>query len=143
MDYALGVFIPLSGVLRQWLVLLTINLHKVLLVIIEDIFCFMCFCSNSVNIYVGIGVPWLIDTLYNFVAYRKPLQIQNANGLSFSLLVFFATSFACIVVLVFRRLTLGAELGGPRIWAWVTCAYFMLLWVIFVVVSSLKVSGII
>lgn len=103
----------------------------------------MCFCSNSVNIYVGIGVPWLIDTLYNFIAYRKPLQIQNANGLSFSLLVFFATSFACIVVLVFRRLTLGAELGGPRFWAWVTCAYFMLLWVIFVVVSSLKVSGII
>lgn len=100
-------------------------------------------CSNSVNIYVGIGVPWLIDTLYNFIAYRKPLQIQNANGLSFSLLVFFATSFACIVVLVFRRLTLGAELGGPRFWAWVTCAYFMLLWVIFVVVSSLKVSGII
>ncbi|XP_074356951.1 magnesium/proton exchanger [Apium graveolens] len=100
-------------------------------------------CSNSVNIYVGIGVPWLIDTLYNFIAYRKPLQIQNANGLSFSLLVFFATSFACIVVLVFRRLILGAELGGPRFWAWVTCAYFMLLWVIFVVVSSLKVSGII
>ncbi|KAK1362387.1 hypothetical protein POM88_046861 [Heracleum sosnowskyi] len=29
--------------------------------------------SNSVNIYVGIGVPWLIDTLYNFIAYRKPL----------------------------------------------------------------------
>ena len=94
------------------------------------------------NIYVGIGVPWLIDTLYNFIAYRKPLQIQNADGLSFSLLVFFATSFACIVVLVFRRVTLGAELGGPRLWAWVTCAYFMLLWVIFVVVSSLKVSGI-
>ncbi|KAL4588273.1 hypothetical protein LXL04_001156 [Taraxacum kok-saghyz] len=25
-------------------------------------------CSNSVNIYVGIGVPWLIDTAYNFIA---------------------------------------------------------------------------
>ncbi|XP_077228494.1 magnesium/proton exchanger isoform X2 [Tasmannia lanceolata] len=37
-------------------------------------------CSNSVNIYVGIGVPWLINTAYNFVAYREPLQIQNAAG---------------------------------------------------------------
>ncbi|KAK0580268.1 hypothetical protein LWI29_000110 [Acer saccharum] len=100
-------------------------------------------CSNSVNIYVGIGVPWLINTAYNFIAYREPLRIQNAEGLSFSLLVFFSTSVGCIAVLVFRRLTLGAELGGPRFWAWVTCVYFMLLWVIFVVLSSLGVSGII
>ncbi|KAL4603515.1 hypothetical protein ACB092_10G129000 [Castanea dentata] len=100
-------------------------------------------CSNSVNIYVGIGIPWLIDTAYNFVVYGEPLQIQNAEGLSFSLLVFFATSVGCIAVLVYRRVTLGAELGGPRLWAWVTCVYFMLLWIIFVVLSSLKVSGII
>ncbi|KAF1880784.1 hypothetical protein Lal_00011844 [Lupinus albus] len=100
-------------------------------------------CSNSVNIYVGIGVPWLIDTLYNFIAYREPLRIQNAAGLSFSLLVFFCTSAGCIIVLVLRRLIFGAELGGPKLWAWVTCIYFMLLWIIFVVLSSLKVSGII
>ncbi|OVA00233.1 Sodium/calcium exchanger membrane region [Macleaya cordata] len=75
-------------------------------------------CSNSVNIYVGIGIPWLIDTTYNFIAYREPLRIQNAAGLSFSLLIFFLTSIGCIAVLVLRRLTLGAELGGPRIWAW-------------------------
>ncbi|KAH6823969.1 magnesium/proton exchanger [Perilla frutescens var. hirtella] len=100
-------------------------------------------CSNSVNIYIGIGVPWLIDTLYNFIVYKKPLMIDNADGLSFSLLVFFATSVGCISVLVFRRLTLGAELGGPRVWAWMTSAYFMLLWLIFVVLSSLRVSGLI
>ncbi|CAI9105418.1 OLC1v1004334C1 [Oldenlandia corymbosa var. corymbosa] len=99
-------------------------------------------CSNSVNIYVGIGVPWLIDTLYNYVAYKQPLRIENAEGLSFSLLVFFSTSVGCIGVLVLRRLTLGAELGGPRFWAWVTCIYFMVLWLIFVVLSSLRVSGI-
>ncbi|XP_006479976.1 magnesium/proton exchanger isoform X2 [Citrus sinensis] len=100
-------------------------------------------CSNSVNIYVGIGVPWLIDTAYNFIVYKEPLRVQNAEGLSFSLLVFFCTSVGCIAVLVLRRLTLGAELGGPKLWAWVTSVYFMLLWIIFVVLSSLKVSGII
>ncbi|PKI31518.1 hypothetical protein CRG98_048099 [Punica granatum] len=100
-------------------------------------------CSNSVNIYVGIGIPWLIDTAYNFIAYGEPLRIQNAAGLSFSLLVFFSTSVGCIGVLVLRRLTLGAELGGPRFWAWATSIYFMLLWLIFVVLSSLRVSGII
>ncbi|GMH28576.1 hypothetical protein Nepgr_030419 [Nepenthes gracilis] len=100
-------------------------------------------CSNSVNIYVGIGIPWLIDTAYNFIAYQKPLYVQNAGALSFSLLVFFATSAGCIGVLVLRRLTLGAELGGPRIWAWTTCAYLLLLWLIFVILSSLKASGVI
>ncbi|KAF3436457.1 hypothetical protein FNV43_RR23549 [Rhamnella rubrinervis] len=100
-------------------------------------------CSNSVNIYIGIGLPWLIDTAYNYFAYREPLRIENAGGLSFSLLVFFCTSVGCIVVLVFRRLTLGAELGGPKLWAWVTSVFFMLLWIIFVVLSSLRVSGLI
>lgn len=101
------------------------------------------FCSNSVNIYMGIGIPWLINTTYNFIAYREPLGVQNAEGLSFSLLVFFCTSICCIGVLVLRRLTLGAELGGPKIWARLTCVYFMSLWIIFVVLSSLKIYGII
>ncbi|KAL6210376.1 hypothetical protein ACLB2K_015609 [Fragaria x ananassa] len=57
-------------------------------------------CSNSVNIYVGIGVPWLIDTAYNYFVHNEPLRIENAAGLSFSLLVFFATSVGCIAVLV-------------------------------------------
>ncbi|XP_076912874.1 magnesium/proton exchanger 1-like [Bidens hawaiensis] len=100
-------------------------------------------CSNSVNIYVGIGVPWLIDTAYNLIAYGEPLRIENAEGLSFSLLVFFSTSVGCISVLVLRRVVFGGELGGPRVWAWATCAYFMMLWLIFVVLSFLKVSGII
>ncbi|XP_042053104.1 magnesium/proton exchanger-like isoform X2 [Salvia splendens] len=100
-------------------------------------------CSNSVNIYVGIGVPWLINTTYNYIAYKEPLRIENVGGLSFSLLMFFATSVGCIVVLVFRRLTLGAELGGPRHWAWITSIYFMMLWLIFVTLSSLRVSGVI
>lgn len=100
----------------------------------------LSYCSNSVNIYVGIGVPWLINTTYNYFAYQEPLRIENAEGLSFSLLIFFSTSVGCISVLVLRRLVFGAELGGPRFWAWISCAYFLLLWLIFVILSSLKVS---
>lgn len=100
-------------------------------------------CSNSVNIYVGIGIPWLIDTAYNFIVYQEPLYVKNAGSLGFALIVFFVTSAGCIAVLVLRRLILGAELGGPRLWAWVTSVYFMFLWVIFVLLSSLRVSGII
>ncbi|OIT33840.1 magnesiumproton exchanger [Nicotiana attenuata] len=102
-------------------------------------------CSNSVNIYVGIGLPWLIDTLYNYIAYNEPLRIRECRRTKFHFACFLlqTTSVGCIGVLVFRRLTLGAELGGPKLWAWLTCVYFMLLWLVFVVPSSLKVSGVI
>lgn len=70
-------------------------------------------------------------------------MIQNAAGLSFSLIVFFCTSVGCVAVLVFRRLKLGAELGGPRLGAWLTCIYLMMLWFIFVLLSSLRFSDII
>ncbi|KAL3517437.1 hypothetical protein ACH5RR_020026 [Cinchona calisaya] len=43
-------------------------------------------CSNSVNIYLGIGIHWLIKTLFNFIAYNEPLRIQNAEGLGFFVL---------------------------------------------------------
>lgn len=98
-------------------------------------------CSNAVNIYVGIGIPWLIDTTYNYFAYHEPLRIENAEGISYSLVVFFSTAIGCIFVLVLRRIVFGAELGGPRIWAWITCVYFMMLWLIFIILSSLKLSG--
>ncbi|KAF3784071.1 Magnesium/proton exchanger [Nymphaea thermarum] len=100
-------------------------------------------CSNAVNIYIGIGIPWLISSTYNFVVRKEPLYINNSEGLSFSLLVFFVTSICCISVLVLRRLTLGGELGGPKPLAWATSFFFLLLWFIFILLSSLKVSGII
>ncbi|XP_031496490.1 magnesium/proton exchanger 1 [Nymphaea colorata] len=100
-------------------------------------------CSNAVNIYIGIGIPWLISSTYNSVVRKEPLYINNSEGLSFSLLVFFVTSICCISVLVLRRLTLGGELGGPKPLAWATSFFFLLLWFIFLLLSSLKVSGII
>nr|DAD33277.1 TPA_asm: hypothetical protein HUJ06_012128 [Nelumbo nucifera] len=42
-------------------------------------------CSNSVNIYVGIGIPWLIDTAYNFIAYREPLRFLCLGALHWEL----------------------------------------------------------
>lgn len=99
-------------------------------------------CSNSANLFVGIGVPWFINTVYNTIAFGEPLQVK-AGELSFSLVVFFITFVLCMVAIVLRRYFFGGELGGPRSWAWITCFYLMFLWVAFVVLSCLKVSDII
>lgn len=52
--------------------------------------------------------------MYNYFAYKEHLYIENAKGLSFYLLIFFPTSVGCIVLLVLRRLIIGAELGGQN-----------------------------
>eukprot|EP00249_Psilotum_nudum_P011564 c23245_g1_i1 orf=568-2034(-) len=99
-------------------------------------------CSNSVNIFIGIGVPWVINTFYNYFKLNAQLTV-SALGLGFTLLVYLVTSILCIAALVARRYFFGGELGGPQKWAWASSAYILFLWIIFLVVSCLHVYNII
>lgn len=95
-------------------------------------------CSNSVNIFIGIGVPWVINTVYNRVVLRKELRVPSLE-LGFILTVYFITFVLCIMVVIARRRILGGELGGPRKWAWASSGFILLLWVVFLVLSCLRV----
>ncbi|GLJ34086.1 hypothetical protein SUGI_0685220 [Cryptomeria japonica] len=99
-------------------------------------------CSNSANIFVGIGIPWLISTTYNRIVLGEVLRVPS-EGLSFSLVLFFIMSCLCMTAMVLRRYFVGAELGGPRVWAWITFFYLMFLWIAFAMLASLKASHII
>jgi solute carrier family 8 (sodium/calcium exchanger) len=61
--------------------------------------------SNSVNVFLGLGLPWLIGALYSKGKgnsengmYRVP-----AGPLGFSVLIFMITCVACLSFLVIRR----------------------------------------
>ena len=58
--------------------------------------------SNSVNVFLGLGLPWVIATIYykqkDDTSYAVP-----AGDLAFSVLLFLITSACCIVVLLARR----------------------------------------
>jgi len=95
------------------------------------------FYSNCINVYVGIGIPWLLQSLYNSVHLHEEFEVPSA-GLGFSLMLFFVTFVLCQIVVVARRFMFGGELGGPRKWAWASSIYFMSLWLIFVVFSCLR-----
>eukprot|EP00250_Pteridium_aquilinum_P018050 c23918_g1_i1 orf=228-1613(-) len=95
-------------------------------------------CSNSVNIFIGIGVPWVINTVYNRIVLHDVLRVP-ASDLSFILVVYFITFVFCVVVLVARRYFIGGELGGPRKWAWASSIFILLLWMVFLVLSCLRV----
>ncbi|KAH9513186.1 Sodium/calcium exchanger 1 [Bulinus truncatus] len=99
--------------------------------------------SNSVNVFLGLGLPWLIAVIYHAIkgtTFRVP-----AGSLGFSVIIYTITAVIAISVLVARRMmpSIGAELGGPKVPKILCSVFFILLWVIYVLLSALQTKGII
>lgn len=97
--------------------------------------------SNSVNVFLGLGLPWVIAAHYNNSAGNK--YETPASGLDFSVALFVATSLCCFVVMGIRRCKIGGELGGPRTSAYASTGFLCFLWLMYVLFSSLKVYKVI
>lgn len=113
--------------------------------------------SNSVNVFLGLGMPWTIASLYwaangatsaweeNFPEQdykdlwkdHKGAFVVEAGSLGISVAVFSLCACTCIFVLYLRRRAFGGELGGPKKWAQVTFAFFAFLWFIYILSSAL------
>jgi solute carrier family 8 (sodium/calcium exchanger) len=118
--------------------------------------------SNSVNVFLGLGLPWTIAAVYwelivpkndpfwmaNVAAEHRAMYpeggvfIVPAGALGFSVTVFSICAVVCLLTLVARRKVAGGELGGPRPLKIATAIFFVLLWVTYVLMSSLKTKGI-
>merc|ERR1712054_533919 len=95
--------------------------------------------SNSVNVFLGLGLPWTMAVCYHLgkgTTFRYP-----SGDLVFSVLVFFAFAVTCIVVLILRRFYCGGELGGNKNLCRATSALLVALWFGYVIVSALKTKG--
>ena len=57
--------------------------------------------SNSVNVFVGLGLPWLISSVYQ--SNRNEKFITPPGNLAFSVMLFLITSCICFIVLGLRR----------------------------------------
>ncbi|CAF3193790.1 unnamed protein product [Rotaria sp. Silwood2] len=98
--------------------------------------------SNSVNVFLGLGLPWLVAAIY-WESKNLPFTVK-AGDLSFSVLVFSVCCIICMTVLILRRY-LGffgkAELGGPTIPKYICSIFFVLLWVGYLTLSGLQAYG--
>jgi solute carrier family 8 (sodium/calcium exchanger) len=96
--------------------------------------------SNCVNVFLGLGLPWLIGAIY--YSSEDGDFIVPKEGLGFSVLMFLITSILCLITLVVRRFVFGGELGGndPK-WKWITAAWMVFLWFIYILFSGLKTYG--
>jgi solute carrier family 8 (sodium/calcium exchanger) len=122
--------------------------------------------SNSVNVFLGIGIAWTIAAFYWEFGERttaweqklsafSPDQIKNINdaagtdgavfmapagSLWFNLMVFSVNAFAALQHLFARRKKNGGELGGPKggfMGQYFSAAFLMFQWFIYVTASIL------
>jgi len=94
--------------------------------------------SNSVNVFLGLGIPWVMACLY----HSDGKLLYPAGDLVFSVLVFFGCAVYCLVLLVYRRSEwIGGELGGPITFAWFTSISLAGAWMVYIVISSMKAEG--
>jgi len=112
--------------------------------------------SNSVNVFLGLGLPWTLAALYwkiegatdewkesypKFISrYPSGGFIVQAGNLGFSVNVFTACALACIAALAVRRRLFGGELGGPMFPKMVTAVYLLLMWFGYVAATWLQIS---
>lgn len=123
--------------------------------------------SNSVNVFLGLGIQWCVGAFYwhfnyedrkeewalqvfqgksygeEYAQYAVPMGyfIYPAGSLGFSVAVFSTLALCCVAFLALRRKLFGAELGGPdgpKLASMFVCVSF---WVAYLALSILQTLG--
>jgi len=108
--------------------------------------------SNSVNVFLGLGLPWSIGAIYwvvlgpdaewisdypeQYVTYPDGAFIVQAGSLGFSVIIFSGCACTCMALLVIRRLTCGGELGGENKTKYASSVFLVSLWFFYVGMST-------
>jgi len=117
--------------------------------------------SNSVNVFLGLGLPWVMGAIYWagrgkddawLAKYRTAdstvvadypdggkLVVLGGN-LGFSVALFTCAAVTTIGLLTLRRLhpSIGGELGGPMRTKFATSAFLVWLWLLYIGLSTWK-----
>lgn len=115
--------------------------------------------SNSVNVFLGLGLPWMIAAVKWALSDRSEKwhsryqdfpdldflgpagsRVQGfvvpAGSLAFSVTIFSISAVMCLMLLFVRRMVVGGELGGPRVSKYLSAAFLTLIWVSYIVLSA-------
>ncbi|KAJ8029399.1 Sodium/calcium exchanger 2 [Holothuria leucospilota] len=93
--------------------------------------------SNSVNVFLGLGLPWVLTVTYRAFTNKK-VEVKGGN-LDLAIILFTSLGTLCIILLILRRRVLGGELGGATIPKFGSGIFLVLVWFVYVIVCSLKV----
>ena len=100
--------------------------------------------SNSVNVFLGLGLPWVIAAMWesgtepSVKGYTTTEYFVPAATLGFSVVVFCIVAVIGIIILLIRRRVVGGELGGGQTGRTISAVLFVSLWVIYITMSILQ-----
>eukprot|EP00929_Paragymnodinium_shiwhaense_P060095 TRINITY_DN30045_c0_g1_i1.p1 TRINITY_DN30045_c0_g1~~TRINITY_DN30045_c0_g1_i1.p1 ORF type:complete len:874 (-),score=165.01 TRINITY_DN30045_c0_g1_i1:31-2652(-) len=113
--------------------------------------------SNSVNVFLGLGLPWTIGAIvwalrspdstwcgrygsneYVMTHYPEGGFIVEAGSLSFSVVVYTATAVVALALLLVRRVAVGGELGGNGPFKVASSSILVLLWIGYICATYLQ-----
>ncbi len=99
--------------------------------------------SNAVNIYLGIGLAWLLGAIVQNVR-GCPFAVEPGD-ITFSVIIFTAFCLVGFGVILFRRLhkSIRTELGGPRKAKIISALILVLLWLLYIILVTLGAYGVI
>lgn len=96
--------------------------------------------SNSVNVFLGLGLPWAFGATYFWV--KDGIYYKVPSGpLGFSVLMFLCVAVVCFMILVARRIVVGGELGGPTKSKYISAVLCISLWFIYIALSTMQAYG--
>jgi solute carrier family 8 (sodium/calcium exchanger) len=117
--------------------------------------------SNSVNVFLGLGLPWVMAVLWeggtapdtkgydptkfgrkNNVFWENGNYYVPAGSLGFSVAVFVICAVLCVITLVVRRYLVGGELGGSDTGRAVSALFLISLWFLYIIMSILQAYGV-
>ena len=103
--------------------------------------------SNAVNVFLGLGLPWMISSIYwankgdsddDEVLSGSKGYYLPAGDLSFSVVVFCILATLALVGLVLRNFYAGGVFGGTQ-WLRAPCAaVYLCFWLTYIILASLK-----
>uniref|UniRef100_H2YNL3 Sodium/calcium exchanger membrane region domain-containing protein n=1 Tax=Ciona savignyi TaxID=51511 RepID=H2YNL3_CIOSA len=99
--------------------------------------------SNSVNVFLGLGLPWVIASVYWKVKQDTAFSVPSGT-VGFSVALYSVAAIFALLTLIARHYIPalgGAELGGPKIPKIATVVFFILLWFLYILLSSLQAEG--
>lgn len=104
--------------------------------------------SNAVNVFLGLGLPWVIASHSDTNKYKGnpdygPYEgyYVPAGALGFSVVLFSSLAVVCVIFLLGRRFIVGGELGGTQFGRAGSCTFLVILWLVYIVCSTLQAYG--
>jgi len=102
--------------------------------------------SNSVNVFLGLGLPWVIAAIYHYSSVDG-FEVK-AGALTFSVTIYIICAIIAISLILVRRFVpvfgqdgVGAELGGNVILKYISAIILVFLWFLYVILSTLQTYG--